>query len=162
VGTLCGSGFKPRLGPRDENRGWKPLPRLNLTALEYAADVPRAAAGTATGNPDRRLPRAEPLQGFAQQAARQQLAPQAPVRARADAVRWLAAAVDVKRGSQGVRLALRGAEKGQRAELQLHVKLLRNWLNILHDTYCKAAWPLDVWPDWVREAAAPRATLVRH
>jgi hypothetical protein len=33
VRTLCGSGFKPRLGPRDENRGCKPHPRLNLTAL---------------------------------------------------------------------------------------------------------------------------------
>jgi hypothetical protein len=33
-----GSGFKPRLGPRDENRGWKPLPLLNSTALATPAE----------------------------------------------------------------------------------------------------------------------------
>ncbi len=33
TGGTCGSGFKPRLGSRAERRGWKPLPRLNLTAL---------------------------------------------------------------------------------------------------------------------------------
>ncbi len=33
MGALCGSGFKPRLGSRGARRGWKPLPRLNLTAL---------------------------------------------------------------------------------------------------------------------------------
>ena len=138
------------------------LPVLLDWIEQHAADVPGTATRAETGAPNRRLPRAEPLQGFAQHAARQHLVPQAPVRPGADDASWLAAAVDVKRGRQGVRLALRGARREQRADLQLQVKVLRNWLNILHDSYRKADWPLDVWPDWVREAATPTPAVVRH
>ena len=40
MGTLCRGGLEPRLGSRDESRGWKPFPRLSLTALEVG-QVPR-------------------------------------------------------------------------------------------------------------------------
>ena len=40
--------------------------------------------------------------------------------------------------------------------------LLRLWLNILHDTYVKAQWPLNVWPDWVVEARQAPKPAVRH
>lgn len=145
------------------------LDRLVPVLLDWverqATDVPGRASPALTdrqGTLDRQLPRAEPLHGFAQQAARQRLKPQAPVRPRADDARWLAVAVDIQRGRQGVRLVVRGAADSERAEFPLAVTPLRSWLNILHDAYRKADWPLDVWPDWVRDAATPPRAAVRH
>jgi len=100
------------------------------------------------------LPRAEVLQSFAQHAARAAVVPQAPVRATVDSAAWLARSVDLTQFDQAVRLTFRGAE-GQEATMLLAAKLLRQWLGIIHDGYVKAAWPLDVWPEWLRESSPP-------
>lgn len=97
-------------------------------------------------------PRAEVLQSFAQHAARAAAVPQAPVRATAESAAWLARSVDLTQLDKSVRLTFRGAE-GQEATLMLPTKVLRQWLGILHDGYAKAAWPMDVWPGWLRESA---------
>lgn len=99
-------------------------------------------------------PRAEILQSFAQQAARAELAPQAPVRAGAGSTVWLALSVDIAQTEQAVSLTFRGAD-GQEATLKLEAKPLRQWLSILHDVYIKAEWPLEVWPEWLRESVIP-------
>lgn len=102
------------------------------------------------------------MQGFAQQAARAELKPQAPVQVRVDSAAWLAFAVDIAPTGQAVTLTFRSAD-GQAAAIALGALPLRQWLGILHDMYVKAEWPLAVWPDWVRESALPVADrLVMH
>lgn len=100
------------------------------------------------------LPRAEALLSFAQRAASAELTPQAPVRADADSPAWLALAVDVAQSEEAVGLTFRGAD-GRSATLALTGKPLRQWLGIVHEAYLKAEWPLDVWPEWLRESRLP-------
>jgi hypothetical protein len=85
------------------------------------------------------------------------------VRATADSAAWLARSVDLTQFDQAVRLTFRGAE-AQEATMLLAAKLLRQWLGIIHDGYIKAAWPLDVWPGWLRESSPPTdpQALVLH
>ena len=99
-------------------------------------------------------PRAEALQGFAQQAARAEMKPQAPVRASKGCAAWLVQSVDVKQSAQVVILTFKSIDN-QNATLTLAATPLRHWLNILHDTYLKAEWSLDVWPEWVRDGVLP-------
>lgn len=99
-------------------------------------------------------PQAEAVQSFKQAAARASLEPQAPVPVRAgnDQAAWLVMAVDLQVGPKGVRLTFRG--QGQRlAMMTLAAQALRQWLNILHDAWRTAGWPLVVWPEWMLEAA---------
>ena len=112
---------------------------------------------------DDATPRAEVLQSFAQQAARAELTPQAPVRAVAGCAAWLAQSVDITQSEQIISLTFRGAD-GQDAALILAAKPLRQWLGIVHDAYLKADWPLNVWPGWIREStlAAGQQSVVLH
>lgn len=97
---------------------------------------------------------AEIMQGFAQQAARAELKPQAPVKAEAGRVAWLALAVDIAPAEQAVTLIFRSAD-GQAASLMLGALPLRQWLGILHDFYVKAEWSLAEWPEWIRASTLP-------
>ncbi len=108
-------------------------------------------------------PRAEVLHSFAQQAAKAELTPQAPVRAVAGCAAWLALSVDITRSEQVISLTFRGADV-QDAPLILAAKPLRQWLSIMHDAYLKAAWPLNVWPGWVGESTLPagQQSVVLH
>ena len=101
--------------------------------------------------------RPEIMHSFAQQAARSELTPQAPVRAVAGSTVWLAQSVDLGRSEQALSLTFRSAE-GQHANLVLASKALRQWLSIVFEHYRKADWPLDVWPAWARESALPDKT----
>ena len=92
-------------------------------------------------------------QGFAQQAARAELQATAPVRAKADSQTWLAHGVDIAYWKGVVRLTFK-APGEEDAILRMPVKPLRQWLGIVYEAYRKAEWPLQVWPDWVREASA--------
>ena len=109
------------------------------------------------------ISRAEVLQSFAQQAARAELTPQAPVQAVAGCAAWLAQSVDITRSEQLLSLTFRGAD-GEDATLNLAAKPLRQWLSIVHDTYLKAGWPLDMWPNWIRESTltAGQQSVVLH
>lgn len=98
-------------------------------------------------------PFAELMRGFAQQAARAELVPQAPVRVVAGGAAWLALAVDITQSQEAVSLTFRGAD-GQNASLTLATKPLRQWLGIVHEAYLRAGWSLDQWPAWLQESAA--------
>lgn len=100
------------------------------------------------------MPRADILQGFAQQAARAELTPQAPVRLSAGSMSWFAISVDIAKSEQVVRLTFKSAD-GAHATLLLAAKPLRQWLCIVHEATLKAEWPADMWPDWVRDSAQP-------
>lgn len=97
---------------------------------------------------------AEMLHDFAQQAAEAGLTPQIPVRADVSSTAWLALSVDIAQSDQAVSLTLRGSD-GQDVNLTLVANPLRQWLAILHDAYCKAGWPLTVWPEWIRARTLP-------
>ena len=97
---------------------------------------------------------AEVIQSFAQQAALAALEPQTPVQGKVHST-WLVHSVDIACGDQGMMLTFKAAEAGSPcATLTLHDQPLRQWLNILHDQYQNAQWPLTVWPEWM---AAPLA-----
>lgn len=105
---------------------------------------------------------AELLQGFAQQAARAELAPQAPVQPNAGSTAWLAHAVDIGHAAQAVNLTFRSTD-GARAALLLSDKQLRQWLGILSDATLKAEWPPGAWPQWLRDSTPPaRGQMVLH
>lgn len=115
---------------------------------------------------------AELLHSFAQQAARAELVPQAPVQVSCDSTAWLVLAVDIAQSDQGLRLTFKGppeqqgqqGQQEQQASLTLAAQPLRQWLGILHGAYCQAQWPLQVWPQWLQESCAPVAApvLVLH
>lgn len=107
------------------------------------------------------IPRAEALQSFAQQAARAELAPQAPVRASTDSRSWLASAVDIKQSPSLLNLTFKSAQQDQN-DLIFTGKMLRHWLNILHLAYRKAGWPQTVWPEWMQESTTLVAPASRH
>jgi len=102
---------------------------------------------------------AEAVQSFRQAAARASLEPLAPVPVHAgnDQAAWLVMEVGLQVGPDGVRLTFKG--QGHRlATVTLVARALRQWLNILHDAWRGAGWPLTVWPQWMLEAA-PSAGL---
>lgn len=107
--------------------------------------------------------RAEVVQRFAQQAARTQSRsqPQAPVRGEGIATGWLVESVDVAQLPQALRLTFKaGPGAGEVCTawpaLSLSAPALRQWLNMLFDNCRTAGWPLDAWPDWVRESVQPQ------
>lgn len=97
--------------------------------------------------------RAEVLLGFAQQAAQAELTPQAPVAAPPGSSAWLARSVDVARAADLVGLTFKGATPEETATLTLAAKPLRQWLAIVYQAYGCAEWPIEVWPQWMRESA---------
>ena len=50
-----------------------------------------------------------------------------------------------------VRLVFRDAQ-GAVAAMVLQPQPLRQWLGIVFDAWQQAEWPLEVWPDWLRES----------
>ena len=96
------------------------------------------------------------LQGFAQQAARAQLQPQAPVQVPEGSRSCLVEGVDMGRSPEMVRLVFRDAQ-GAVAAMVLQPQPLRQWLGIVFDAWQQAEWPLEVWPDWLRESVPAKA-----
>ena len=94
---------------------------------------------------------ADALQGFAQQAARAQLQPQAPVQVPEGSLSCLVERVDMGRSPEAVHLVFRDAQ-GAVAAMVLQARPLRQWLGIVFDAWQQAEWPLEVWPDWLRES----------
>ena len=99
---------------------------------------------------------ADALQGFAQQAARAQLQPQAPVQVSEGALACLVEGVDMSRSPEAVHLLFRDAQ-GAVAAMVLQPQPLRQWLGIVFDAWQQAEWPLEVWPDWLRESVPAKA-----
>ena len=97
--------------------------------------------------------RAEIMQEFAQQAARAALEPQPSVHAQDD-TSILVQAVDVTTGDNALGLAFKSSPQGDASHrIGFEPLALRQWLNIVHDQYRKAEWPLDGWPVWFTHAA---------
>ena len=102
---------------------------------------------------------ADLLHSFAQQSARAQLVPQPPVQVNPSSAAWLVLSVDIAQSEEGLRLTFKGEpnQPDQQASLALTAQPLRQWLGILHGAYCKAEWPLQVWPQWLQDSSAPAA-----
>ncbi len=98
---------------------------------------------------------ADVIQSFAQQAARAQLAAQPAVQASQASQQWLVASVDISRAADKTTLTFMGSQPGVRSRLTLHEQPLRQWLSIVFEQCGMADWPVEVWPDWVREASLP-------
>lgn len=113
--------------------------------------------------------RAELMQGFAQQAAMTNLAPQIPVEAGTAQRVWLVQSVDVAATAQAVRLTFKAEDCAQAAGMTLEAQALRQWLGILHEQCRQAGWASAapqfsafVWPPWVqsRPQAEPLPTVL--
>jgi len=98
------------------------------------------------------VPLAEVRQEFAQQLARAELEPQAPVQAATPTREALLHSVDLRSTNAAMGLVFKDAAGNSVASLRLEAKPLRQWLNIVYDQYRKAQWPTTVWPAWVAEA----------
>ena len=83
---------------------------------------------------------------FAQQAARADLKLQLSVPAQPIAV--LVNTIDISQTVDALTLVFHCSD-GPAGQLTLQRADVRQWLNILHDTWCRAEWPQDLWPDWM-------------
>lgn len=95
--------------------------------------------------------RPDVLQEFAQGAARASLTPQPPVQASLHDTAWLVTAVDLTSNAQVVLLTFKGTKPEQLAKLSFETVQLRQWLSIVFNQYRLAEWPLDDWPDWIKD-----------
>lgn len=102
----------------------------------------------ASGIPSVEAVHQDVVQGFAQQAARAQLPPAAPVRAASPQAAWRVDAVDITQGEDAVLLVFKG-EGGAQAVLHLAAQPLRQWLGIVFEQFLCGAWPTTAWPDWM-------------
>lgn len=91
------------------------------------------------------------VQGFAQQAARAQLAPEPPVRASSPVASGRVDAVDIAQGEDAVVLTFKGKADVQ-AVLKLAAQPLRQWLGIVYEQCLRAEWPTTAWPAWMEQA----------
>jgi len=96
------------------------------------------------------------VQGFAQQAARAQLAPAPPVRAAASQPGWRVDSVDIAQREDAVVLTFK-AEAQASATLTLAAQPLRQWLGIVYEQYLRGEWPTTVWPGWMEASASAQA-----
>lgn len=97
---------------------------------------------------------AEIQHSFAQQAARARQVSQPAVRISTGSTAWLAIEVRVAKTPGQLRLTFGGPD-GQQAILELGTTHLRQWLNIVFDHSSKAGWPLEAWPEWVKDSTRP-------
>jgi hypothetical protein len=61
---------------------------------------------------------------------------------------WLATSIDISTSDKQVMLTFKKSNE-QAARLSLTAVPLRQWLEILHEAYLHAGWPMDVWPTWM-------------
>ena len=99
------------------------------------------------------------VQGFAQQAARAQLAPEPPVRAQSPVASWRVDVVHIARSADAVVLTLQGESEAQQAVVPLPAHALRQWLGIVYDQCLRGDWPTTAWPAWMEAGAPAHAQL---
>lgn len=140
---------------------WLTQRLLNRLVPQLLAWLERQPQTVSSAAPEGRrdLP-TELINTFAQQAARNRLQAQPPVRAEGACHTWLVRLLDIQQSDRAIRVVFRhpsGAEPGP-AVLILRSDPLRQWLNVLHDHYLRAGWPMEVWPAWVTDAGrVPRS-----
>lgn len=99
------------------------------------------------------------VQGFAQQAARAQLASEPPVSAASPLAVWRVDAVDIAQGEGALALTFKG-EAGEQMLVTLSAQPLRQWLGIVYEQVVCGQWPTTAWPAWM-QADAPAQALGR-
>ncbi len=97
------------------------------------------------------MPRGDAWQSFSQDVAISKLPEQPPVKALATTPSWIVYSVDFKFNETAANLILKNRDDTARAELQMNIVQLRQWLNIIHHQYVKGGWNLKCWPDWLIE-----------
>lgn len=100
------------------------------------------------------------LRAWELSAARARLGKDVPVESPPAEQHHLVRAVDISHSGNGIRLVFRGID-AQVAALGIEDEtVLRQWLDILHQQYRRADWPMGgLWPAWFKAAdhvAAPR------
>lgn len=130
-----------------------------LTNWLEGQDAPQATA--APSSPAQAL-YAQAMQGFAQQAAWAQIAPEAPVPVDEEGAACLVRSVDLVASPQALQLVFHGPQ-GAVAAMELQARSLRQWLGMVLGAWRQAEWPLDPWPAWLLESAsAPASSAVLH
>jgi|FLOH01.1.fsa_nt_gi hypothetical protein len=125
--------------------------RLLLRLLPLLFEWLQQLSPEAIKNPSRDTQANKLLQGFAQQAAAEQIPQQRPVQSQADTPSWLVNEVDIVRPAAWVKLIFKG-HNGEQASFTLEGKQLRQWLSIVHNSWIQAEWPTTIWPAWIHEA----------
>lgn len=100
------------------------------------------------------------VQGFAQQAARAQLAAAPPVLASSSQAGRRVDSVDLTQGESVVVLTFKG-EAEAHATLTLAAQPLRQWLSIVFEQCLRGEWPTTVWPAWMEPAQASSTPATR-
>ena len=96
------------------------------------------------------------LQDFAQQTARAQLAPEAPVRAQSPMAIWRVDVVHIARREGVLVLTLQG-EAAEQAALQFPTYALRQWLGIVYEQCLRGDWSTTAWPAWIEAGSSEGA-----
>jgi hypothetical protein len=79
--------------------------------------------------------------------------PKPPQTSIPDAPGWLVNSVNIRSVGKGLILTFKdGAERS--VVLRFDAQNLRRWLKVLHAQYRRSGWPMDLWPDWIADAAA--------
>ena len=78
--------------------------------------------------------------------------PKPPAQTIPDAPGWLVRSVSIKAAGKGLLLIFKGDE-GHAACVRFDAEHLRRWLRVLHAQFVRSGWPLDIWPDWIADAA---------
>ncbi len=131
------------------------LPHLFRWLERKGPGVPQASVAAGLG---------DVVQGMAQQSARAALPAQPPVDAARATRAWLVSSVDVTTEDARVRLTFAAPPGDEPVSVDFDGHPLRQWLNIVHDRYRQAEWPMQGWPNWITEAApaAGAAPAVLH
>jgi hypothetical protein len=88
--------------------------------------------------------------------------PTQPVAADPDAPIHLVANITLKLSAEHVGLFFE-SDLDFQPSIVLDRTLVRQWLSMLHRQFEMAAWPLDVWPEWMLQGnAAPASGATRH
>jgi len=90
-----------------------------------------------------------------QRDAEWQHEPSEPVRYREDSLLVLPNQIDLSCSAQGAALLFPLGD-GKKAQLQMSLLELRQWLAIVYRQFKMAGWPLEVWPEWFAQAESGR------
>lgn len=91
-------------------------------------------------------------QSFAQEAARETLKTEIPVKNLGESNQWLVETVDLTPSKEFFVMSFKSAS-GKSEKLSLQPVALRQWLGIIHALWALAEWPDNVWPEWISQKA---------
>lgn len=125
--------------------------RLLTRLLSHLFELITKKSSESAQNPSKDLQATDLLQGFAQQAAQAELPQQPPVETSSNAKSWLVKEVDIATSTDLSLTLTFKSSNGDQASLQFRAQQLRQWLTIVNTQWIKAEWPLNLWPNWMRE-----------